>query len=217
MNPTRLNHILKGAKFYQRPKGQIIYTFDDQNSLYLVKSGFIKRYLISNDGNLGVQSIYGPGYFFPLTPMFSTVLGLDINRGAETYYYQTMTPVQIYCIENSVLAEKAKADPLLYKDLLFEAGRRLQSNIQQLENISFRHADRRLAHQLVYFARQFGQPVHQGTKILLPLTQQDLADILSLTRETISREISKFKSKGLVITGQNIVIPDIEKLEAVYH
>lgn len=217
MNPTRLNKLLQDAKFYQRPKGQIIYTFDDQNTFYLIKSGYIKRYLIANDGALGVQSIYGPGYFFPLTPVFSTLFDQNINRGAETYYYQTMTPVQIYCIENSVLAEKVKEYPLLYKDLLFESGRRLQSNIQQLENVSFRHADRRLAHQLVYFARQFGEKTDSGTKISLPLTQQDLADILSLTRETVSREMSKLKNKQLIIPGQYIIVPDIDKLQSFYH
>lgn len=217
MNPTRLNNLLQGAKFYQRPKGQIIYTFDDQNTLYLIKSGYIKRYLIANNGDLGVQSIYGPGYFFPLTPVFSNLFSQNFNRWAETYYYQTMTQVQLYSIGNSVLIEKIKDDPLLYKDLLFEAGRRLQSNIQQLENISFKHADRRLAHHLIFLARQFGEKTETGTKILLPVTQQDLADMLSMTRETVSREMTKLKNKDLVITGQHIVIPDIAKLQAIYH
>ncbi|MGO8953781.1 MAG: Crp/Fnr family transcriptional regulator [Rhodomicrobium sp.] len=51
----------------------------------------------------------------------------------------------------------------------------------------------------------------------LPLTRSELADYLGLTLETVSRKISRLKSKGLIeLRGtREVIVPDIEVLAAV--
>lgn len=66
---------------------------------------------------------------------------------------------------------------------------------------------------LAYLARRFGKKTSAGVELSLSLTHQDLADILSLTRETVSTSIIKLRKKKLVKTTKGIVIPDIKKLE----
>lgn len=216
MTPIRLHELLRSGKHYKRLKGQAIQASGDGGTFYLVNKGYIKRYLILKDGALGVQSIYGPGYFFPLTPAFLHLLGQTIYSGDEMYFYEAVTDAEIYSIDKDTLQRAAEADPLLYKDILFEAGKRLQSNIQQLENISLKSAYWRLAHQLVFLAEQFGQPTDEGIEIQVPVTHQDLADILSLSRETVSREMVKLKTKGLIEANRHTVVRDINALRRIY-
>jgi CRP/FNR family transcriptional regulator len=52
--------------------------------------------------------------------------------------------------------------------------------------------------------------------IRLPLTRTELANFLGLTPETVSRNITRLKRKGLIQfrTLRSIIIPDIQKLAA---
>ncbi len=51
----------------------------------------------------------------------------------------------------------------------------------------------------------------------LPLTRADLADYLGLTLETVSRQITKLKTAGIIELADNreIIVPDIDALEKV--
>lgn len=208
-----LRELLRVGRLQKYSKKQIIQSSDEELSLCLVKSGFVKRYLIAADGTLGVQSIYGPGDIFPLTVVFKVLLDQDIYEGPEVYYYEAMSDTEVYKIDSQTLLSMVKDNPLLYRDFLTEAGRRFLSNIQRLENVSLRSAYKRVAHQLVFYARQFGKQTPAGTAIQVPLTQQEIANILSATRETVSLSITELRKKKLVQGGKVIVIPDVNKLE----
>ncbi|HEU5004756.1 MAG TPA: Crp/Fnr family transcriptional regulator [Candidatus Saccharimonadales bacterium] len=216
MNDAKISEELKAlllkGRHYKIPKGQIIQSTEDRLVFNMIKSGFVKRYLISNDGALGVQVIYGPGDIFPITLALKILVGQDINPGPEVYYYEAMNDVELYTVEQPVLQEGIENDPILYRDLLAICGKRLHSTLNSLENLTLRSSYKRLAHQLVYLAEAYGKQVKEGTQIDLQLTHQDLADILSLTRETISTNIIRLRKKGLIKTGRRIIIPNLEKL-----
>src|ERR1051325_6562476 len=92
----KLHQRVLSGRTYSLGKGQNIQTTEDRRVLNLIKEGFVKRYLISNDGTLGVQIIYGPDDIFPLTLMFQALLNQDIYEGPEVFYYETMGPVELY-------------------------------------------------------------------------------------------------------------------------
>lgn len=211
---SSLHSLLLQGKKYDLPKGTTIQTTEGLKVFSYVKSGFVKRFLIANDGTTKIQIIYGPGDVFPLTLAYKSLLKQDIYDGNEVYYYETMTPAQIYRVEDSVLVQQTKMDQQLYKDLLFEAGRRLHSTLYSLENLTLQNTYNRVAHQLVYFAREYGEIKSNGIKITLPLTHQDLASILSVTRETISNSMVQLKKKGLIKVNKFIYVPNIKKLES---
>lgn len=209
----KLKALLLAGRKRSFSKGELVQSSDDaQQHLYLISAGFVKRYLIENNGTLSVQYIEGPGDIFPLTFVFSKLLNQRIYRGPEVYYYEAMSKVELYSIDGEMLIESAKKEPLLYKDLLSSAGERFESNIQLLENQGLRTAYHRVAHQLAYLAHRFGKPTPKGLKVNVPLTQQDVADILSTSRETVSLCIVKLREKGLVNTGSAFVIPNLDNL-----
>lgn len=204
------------GRSYKIPKGQVFQSSDMRQALNLVKSGYVKRYLIANDGALKVQGIWGPGAVFPLTIAFKVLFSRNIYESPEIYHYQTVKITELYTVDHATLTAELRDNPLLVKDLLFEAGKRLESNIQRLENLGLKTSYHRLAHQLLYFGKTDGLKTTKGIQICIPLSHQDIADNLSLTRETVTTNMKELRSKKLISTSSSnklIVIPNLEKLE----
>lgn len=209
-----LQPLLLSGQLQNIPKGQIIFSTDNKPShIYLLKSGFVKRYLISSNGRLGIHSIQGHGDILPLTSVYKILLGQDTYMGPEIFYYETMCNSEIYAVEGEQFREAVNNNPSLYKQLFSIAGKRLQLYIQLVENMELRNSYRRLAHQLAYFAREFGEPKGSATTILIPLTHQDLADILSITRETVSLGMERLQNERLIRHDKNIVVYSLARLE----
>jgi len=172
-------------------KDEIILRPDDLTLyVYYVVFGFVRMYCLLPDGKELTLNIFKPGSYFP---MF-LILGDSMN----TYYYQTITPVKI---------ERApKAEVLAFlrreSDVLFEFTTRISvglngllSNIQYL---LFGSASSRVASVLLILARRFGEVKSATTTITLPLTHQDIANLIGLTRETTSLEMEKLVAKKII-------------------
>jgi CRP/FNR family transcriptional regulator len=207
-----LQLLFQGAKFQTIPRGEVLYASDKPAKLRLVMSGFVKRYFIAHDGDLGVQAIYGPGDIFPFTVVFRALFNQEIYQGPEVYYYETMTSLGVYGMDTATLLQNIELYPTLYRVLFQSAGMRFHSNIQFLENLRMHGAYSKTAHQLAYFGHRFGKKTYKGIRIQLPLTHQDLADIIGTTRETVTASIIKLRDKKLIKTDRNILILDYDRL-----
>lgn len=205
--------LLLSGKHLKLPKGQVVSAFEDSALLSLIKTGYIKRYLITSDGSKGIQVIFGPNDIFPLTPVYKTTYQMDIYSGPEQYYYESMTDIEVFSISQIELQEALKTNPLIYKDLFYAAGLRLNSYIHRLESMSSRAANKKVAHQLAYLADTYGKISDEGIIITVPLTHQNLADILNLARETVTHCMTRLEEKGLIRANKNILVTDIEKLK----
>lgn len=207
--------LLEGNRM-RLPKGQVVHALDDRSQVNLIETGFIKRYRITHEGQKSIQLIYGPGDIFPMTPVYQTMFETPVYRGSETYYYESMTEIAVCSQPIEQLKLKLAQDPAFYRDLWYAAGTRLNSYISRMEDISLKSSLWRVAYSVGYLASMFGTETSEGMVIPLPLTHQDLADLLDLTRETVSREMGKLKERGLVSGTRNIVVPDMEALRDIY-
>lgn len=210
-----LYKLLRSAHQYNVPKGQSIHFTNERMFINLVSSGYVKRYLITDDGEESIQVIYGPEDVFPLTPVFSASIQLEIYKGEEILYYEALTDVIMYSMEKSVFLEALARNPELYKDLFYVAGIRLESNIQRLENVSLRDAHQKVIDLLLFFARTFSSQTEQGTVLDVPLTHQTIASILNMARETVSHQMSQLQNQGLLVSQPHhtICIPDVSALK----
>ena len=209
--------LLSSGKQHQFPKGQVMHFADERMLLSVLNTGYVKRYSITDDGSQSIQSIYGPGDIFPLTPVFKALFNKDIYLGQEGFYYEAMTPVIMHSVDRETLVAGLVAEPAIYKDLLYVSGVRLSSNIQRLENMSLRVANRKVAHQLVHYANKFGKKNDKGITLQLPLTQQNLANILNLARETVTNCLIALQDKGIIESDKHIVILDLDALKRASH
>lgn len=209
-----LKVLLLTGRPHKLSKKQILQSTEDRQVMNLISSGYIKRYLIGNDGTLGIQVVYGPGNIFPVTLALKALFNQEVYS-QEIFYYEAMSDAEVRTIDISVLKKAVESNPLIYRDLLLETGKRLHSTLQGLENLTLKSSYKRVAHQLAYFASRFGEKTESGVRINVSLTHQDLAHILSLTRETVSTCMSELREKGLVRADkQRIIVISLKKLEA---
>lgn len=202
------------GRLIKQNRRQVIQTSDSQRSFYLVDKGYIKRYLIRNDGSLSTDLIYGPGDVFSLMLIFKVLYDREILDSPEVYYYEALTDgVELYTLSADDLKNLVSATPIIYRDILNEAGKRMTYETHGLENIAMKDAYKRLAHRLTYYARHFSEKTPNGMKIVPPLTHQDIADLLSLTRETVSTCMTRLRKKGLIdVKDRQIIVKDLDEL-----
>ena len=203
------HHISKGQSLHM--EGVMVFG--------VITSGYVKRYLITDDGSESIQSIYGPDDMFPLTPVYKELIGLDLYKGEEVLYYSAMTDVVMYSISKDKLVQSVTENPELYKDLFYVAGIRLNSNIQRLENSSLKTANRKVIDMILYYAERFGKKTENGAELQLPLTHQTIANMLNIARETVSNVMVRLQERGLVLQQSRfrIAIPELDALRQARH
>lgn len=76
--------------------------------------------------------------------------------------------------------------------------------------------ERRLAHALLRLVDKNAKETEEGLLLDMPLSRQDLSEMVGSTLYTMSRILSAWESKGLVKTGrERVTIKSISKLEAL--
>jgi CRP-like cAMP-binding protein len=86
-----------------------------------------------------------------------------------------------------------------------------------LDDFRGRDVASRLARVLVRFSKQYGVPTERGVRIELPVTHQDLANMIGTARETVSRNMARFRQQGYVKDGHaaTLEILNLDSLEAL--
>lgn len=93
---------------------------------------------------------------------------------------------------------------------------RLESAERELEAMAYQRVDQRLARKLLDLGQRFGVNAVRGTLIQARLTQQELAEMIGTTRETLAHTLGDFRRRGLVESSKHsVVIRDAQRLADV--
>ncbi len=93
---------------------------------------------------------------------------------------------------------------------------RLQSAERELEAMAYQRVDQRLARKLLDLGQRFGVSTARGTLIQAQLTQQELAEMIGTTRETLAHTLGDFRRSGLLDASRhNVVIRNAERLTEI--
>lgn len=221
MIPSQLRQIIQKGEITKYSKGQVFHSLDFNEELYVVRSGFAKRYSMSEKLSKSIESIYGPNHFFPLTPVFINLFGLDFSQPSHTYVYQAMTDIELNSISNDKLMELLQENPELYADLLYETGKRLKVDVQRLTSNALKDDYKKVTYQLVCLAEEFGGVKHSNAIVSvhmpLPLQPIDMAEQVNVSEDSAADAMAKWRKHGLTqLKGENIYIPDMELLRDSY-
>lgn len=198
-------------------RGSTIAANETIDGIYCVKQGFVKRFFIKNDGSISVQGIYGSGDCFGISALCNDLIEPNFYKGSEEYYYEAMSDdVQLQFISKDNLLAALSRDKSLYQDLFSILASHSLSDIWILENKGINNAYRQVAHILTFYATRYGKKQGNSRCIDVPFTQQDLADILGMSRETVSHSIAELKRSGFIKGRRTLTVQDINalKLEA---
>jgi CRP/FNR family transcriptional regulator len=179
-------------------KGEIIiFQGEAPRGAYVVKSGTIKAYNLSVEGDEKPVAFYSADSVFPA----AWVYGKMPNA---IYYYEAFTPtVEVYAIDRAEFVDFIKKRPeLLYQELERALADQLGGSMR-LNALQHSRASDKLLYTLHYLALSHGRPGKDNKiEITLDLKHQDFANLTGLTRETAATELNKLKHQGIIDYGK---------------
>jgi len=182
----------------------VLYQGEATTQFYLIKSGIVRAYtILENDTEMNI-ALYGPGDFFPSSASTSRV-------AFSVFYYETMSPAvleaypaeEFATVKRKLLAEQPEYWSHRYLGALL--------HINALAQVS---AARKIAYGLQYLAIRFGAELMGGkyTRIDMKLTQQDIAALCGVSRETTNLELGKLRDKNILTEKSKFYSIDMKAL-----
>jgi len=190
----------------QYKKGEIVLRAGDPPSgaLYL-KSGLVRMSFATDTGDMLVLHVFKEGSVFPMPWI--------VNEEPNRYYYETLTPVEIWRAPREDITRLFSDQPSIEHDMLERMHRGLNGLMKRMEFLVFDSAYKKTILLLLYYVKNFSDDKVKG-KLLIPLTHREIAAWIGTTRETASLQIETLKKKKLIEYHRRyILIPDVEMLE----
>lgn len=208
MNPevsTKIADFFEQYPLRSYKKGQIlIHADDDPECVMQLVSGKVKQYDLTYRGEEVVLNVYKPPAFFPMT--------YAINRTPNEYFYEADSDLELRKAPFDEVTRFIQDNPDVLYDLLGRLYRGTDGLLRRMSHLMASTAKNRVINELIIECRRFGQETDGG--YVLSLNESDIGARAGLSRETVSREMSKLKSEELLsVINKQINIPDIEKLE----
>lgn len=196
------------AVSYQR-KTLVIKPDQILDTIYFVKSGYIKQSAIGPNGDEFILNIYRPGSFFAIS--------IALHRSESHYTFEAMTDVELIKAPTKEIIQLLKTEPDMALDLLMRVTSGLNALVTRMETIIFGSASQKVASAVWQNARRFGKKQPDGsTTLLIPLTHQQLASLTGLTRETVSIEMAKLKKQKILnYQGKIITVFSMDNLKTL--
>lgn len=204
----RLDDIIQRGRPIQ--SGEHLYRSGDSfTSIYAVRSGSIKTYLIDNDGLEQITGFYLPG----------EVLGFDgidnNNHGCNVVALETSTVCEIPFAR---LEELSLQIPTLQRHFFQLMSRHIESNHQMLLTLSKKNAEGRVSTLLLSLSHRYSRRKLSPNAMRLPMSRMDIGNFLGLTIETVSRTFSRLQKDGIIdVDGREVVINDHDRLNEICH
>ena len=173
---------------------------------YVVRSGVVKVYSIDNSGTERPVVFDIHHEMFPIGWIFGR-----INEAA--YFYEAFTDVTVSQIDRDELLTSMRKDPeLMFELYQYYVQRHLDLQIR-IEGLEQGRANAKILYTLKFLCSRFGETKSgQRVEIHLPLTQQDIANFLGITRETAAIELKKFEKQGILVHHNTHYVISMERL-----
>lgn len=184
-------------------KGEAIFRQGDtDHRMYVLESGKVKLIREAEDSRVQLLSIHAPGEMLGEIPVFDPKGG---PRTASAIAMENGTSV--VWLDRDVLFGWLDQHPRVAIDMLQVVAARQRANNERISDLVFTDVPGRLAKTLLNLATRFGEPVEAGLKVPHDLTQEELAQLVGSSRETVNKALMDFANRGWIAReGRSIVI-----------
>lgn len=188
-------------------KGQIVLQQGDvPTRAYVIKTGIIKVCNLTSHGEEKTLSFKVDGDIFPVYWIFSKTKN-------ALFYYQAHTNAELYVLEKSDILRELDKNPAFTRELLDKQINSYVNSELQVDALEQSRAYLKILYTFRHLALTHGKLVRKDrVRIMIPLTQQELADFIGLTRETTVGELSKLKKRKVIFPLRRYYSVDTSKL-----
>lgn len=178
--------------------------------LYVICSGKMKVGCSSVDGREHLFSILGP------SDMFGEMSMLDPGPRMSTA--TALTDVEAVTTDRAMLREWIAAHPECAEQLMRVLARRLRRMSGSRAEMVFTDAPGRIAKLLLRLAQRFGVQRDGAVEVTHDLTQDEIAQLVGSSRETVNKVLDDFTGRGWIrLQGKGLLISDTERLARRAH
>lgn len=174
--------------------------------LYVITSGKVKLGRRSPDGRENLLAVLGPGEMFGELSLF--------DPGARTTTATAVAGTDLVGLGHAELTEFVSTRPEVAVKLLGSIARRLRRTNEALGDLVFTDVPGRVAKALLDLASRFGRQVDGGVLVAHDLTQEELAQLVGASRETVNKALADFAGRGwLKLEARAVTLLDVERLQ----
>ncbi|MDA7027938.1 Crp/Fnr family transcriptional regulator [Bacillus sp. CLL-7-23] len=206
LNDEEFEHIERiSVKRSYQPRMFVFMEGDEREAVFFIKTGLVKAYKIDETGNEQVISLLQSGDMFPHVGFFD----------------QSPYPATVEVVQETelVVIRIADFDKLLiqYPQMTIKVmkvmGKKILDLQERIQGFISKDVHYRLTHALMKLAAEQGVKKGNGIYINFPITNQDFANMVGTSRETINRTLNEMKKKKLISSDRNgIIIHDMSGL-----
>lgn len=173
--------------------------------LYVVGAGKVKLGHTAPDGREHLLAILGPGEILGEVSLY--------DPGPRTATATALAKTVLVELQHTDLLRVLDARPEISQHLLRSLAIRLRRTNDKVSDLIFSDVPGRVARALLELGARFGQHTERGLRVTHELTQEELAQLVGATRETVNKALAEFSSRGwLQLDGRSVILLDIPKL-----
>jgi len=178
---------------------------DPGDRLYVVTQGKIKLGRTAADGRENMLAVLGPGEMFGELSLF--------DPGPRTATATAITQATLSGLGHDDLEPLLTQRPEVASRLLAALARRLRRTNEAMADLVFSDVPGRVAKALLDLSTRFGVETPEGLRVTHDLTQEELAQLVGASRETVNKALADFAARGFLrLEGRAVVILDVDRL-----
>jgi CRP/FNR family transcriptional regulator len=202
LNSPGISDHLKQVKRISRKGEHLFREGEIADAFFVVRSGSVKSYLLTEDGEEQVLGFYLPGDIF----------GLDNTDSQDRLSSAvTLETTSICRFPHAYLSEKARG-----ANLLRITAEQMQRDHSLVLMLARKDADGRIASFIDDLASRYWSRGYSGTSFVLTMSRQDIGCYLGLAVETVSRTLTRFQDSGILrVNRREVEILDHQTLRRI--
>lgn len=187
-------------------RGEVLFhEGDNGDQIYVVVDGKIKLGRTAADGRENLLAVLGPGQMFGELSLF--------DPGPRSATASAITETTLLGLAHKDLLPWLTGRPEVARNLLSQLAQRLRRSNDTLADLVFSDVPGRVAKQLLDLSERFGIPSAEGLRVVHDLTQEELAQLVGASRETVNKALADFVARSWIrLESRSVVLTDIERL-----
>jgi len=189
--------VSKGDVLFQ--EGQI------GDHMYVIVEGKVKLGQTSTDGRESLLGVLGPGEMFGELSLF--------DPGMRTSTATALTDTTVLLMGHDQLKPWLSGRPEVAAALLQALARRIRRTNDAMADLVFSDVPGRVAKALMDLGEKFGEVTPEGLMVTHDMTQEELAQLVGASRETVNKALADFAQRGWIrLESRQVLIIDGERL-----
>jgi CRP/FNR family transcriptional regulator, cyclic AMP receptor protein len=187
-------------------RGEVLFHEGDPgDSLYVVLRGKVKLGRTSGDGRENLVAVLGPGEMFGELSLF--------DPGPRSAGATALVDSTLLGLSQDELTPWLATRPDVARALLRAIARRLRRTNDSMSDLVFSDVPGRVAKALLDLSARFGTAADDGIHVAHDMTQEELAQLVGASRETVNKALADFAGRGwLRLEARAVVLTNVERL-----